>query len=199
MHLCRANYIFVLEFQGLKSYYQNWEAQRLKVTSRYVCNGFFEISCCNGDNFFRLSSGLCWSRVAYCRSPRWRRMLLLSTGGHYYRNVPLPKKFKPILAPTGVPVVTPLPLFHITSSRFSKIWNIYAFIYSCQVNYKCWLMVIGVLIDADWCWLMMTDRAWCWLMLIDSDRSWLVLIDADWGRLMLNEAHWCWLILIETD
>ena len=40
-------------------------------------------------------------------------------------------------------------------------------------------MLIDILIDADWYWLMLTDRAWCWLLLIDADWYWLMLIDAD--------------------
>ena len=67
-----------------------------------------------------------------------------------------------LLAPTGALVVAPLPLFHITSSRSSKsLYNLLTLLKNlehlclymcCQVNYKCWLM----LIDSDWCWLMLT-------------------------------------------
>ena len=42
-----------------------------------------------------------------------------------------------------------------------------------------------MIIDADWCWLMLIDTDWCWLMPIDADWCWLMLID------MLIDANWC--------
>ena len=60
-------------------------------------------------------------------------------------------------------------------------------------------MLIDMLIDADWCWLMLTGCAWCWLMLIDSDWCWLILIVADWFWLKLISADWCRLMLIDAD
>ena len=82
------------------------------------------------------------------------------------------------LAPTGALVVAPLLLFHITSSRSSNsLFNLltllknfeHSFLYiCCQINYKCWLMLIDMLTDAEWCWLMLIDADW-WLMLIDAD------------------------------
>ena len=74
-----------------------------------------------------------------------------------------------------------------------------------------------MLIDADWCWLMLIliNSYRFWFMLIDADWwsnnvqpgseridadwCWLMLIDAAWCLLMLIAADWCWLMLINSD
>ena len=70
-------------------------------------------------------------------------------------------------------------------------------------------MLIDMLIDAEWCWLMvidadllllmLIDSYWCWLILIDADWFWLMLIDSDWSWFLLIDSHWCWWMLIDAD
>ena len=120
--------------------------------------------CCFGQNLLTWNH-LAWSYESYC----------LNSVIYAFEE-----PWLCLLAPTGALEVAPLPLFHITSSRSSKIWSVYACIYSCQVNYKCWLMLIDMLIDAVWCWQMLTDADWCWLIPVVANWFWLVLIDADW-------------------
>ena len=50
-------------------------------------------------------------------------------------------------------------------------------------------MLIDMLIDTDWCWLVLTDADLCWLIIIDMliDANWY----ADWCLLMLIDADWC--------
>ena len=72
-----------------------------------------------------------------------------------------------LLAPTRALVVAPLPLFHITSSRSSKsLYNLLKLLKNlehsylrdtCQVKYKYWLMLIDMLTERDWWWLMLID------------------------------------------
>ena len=50
------------------------------------------------------------------------------------------------------------------------------------------LIEADLLIDSDWCWLMLIDADWCWLMLIYFDWCWLMLNDADLFRLMLLDV-----------
>ena len=46
-----------------------------------------------------------------------------------------------------------------------------------------------MLVDVDWCWLLLTDADWCWLILIDADWCWLVLIDSE-------RTHVTWTIFL---
>ena len=47
-----------------------------------------------------------------------------------------------------------------------------------------------MLMDADWCLLMLIHVDWCWL-LIDVDWYWLMLIDTDLCWFMVIGADWC--------
>ena len=66
-----------------------------------------------------------------------------------------------------------------------------------------WCLWTLMLIDSDWCWLMLIDaNCFCHYPLLFEALSlpltqlMLVDADADWLWLMLVDAGWCWLILV---
>ena len=90
-------------------------------------------------------------------------------------------------------------------------FNVVTLFYACPCKEKTsfwkklvfqFLLSQNSLIDADWCplmWLILIDVNWCWLMLTFTILWWSMLIDADLCWLMLSDAFWCWLMLIDED
>ena len=80
----------------------------------------------------------------------------------------------------------PITLFHMFSSNRSSYNSVEMMFY-----FTCWLILIDMLIDTDWCWLVLTDADLCWLIIID------MLIDANWYADWY--ADWCLLMLIDAQ
>ena len=97
--------------------------------------------------------------------------------------------FSAIISPFSHSSSPPLPLFHMFSSYRSSYSVVMMFYFTC------WLILNDMLIDTDWCWLVLTDADLCWLML--TDNYWF----ADWCLLMMIDAYWCadWCLLMLID
>ena len=56
-------------------------------------------------------------------------------------------------------------------------------------------LLIDLLIDIDWYWLILIDIDWYWMILIDIDWYWLILVDIDCYYFILRgDIDWFWLI-----